>query len=31
MLAGLSYAREHGMTAPEPPAQSPLAAAKSEG
>lgn len=31
MLAGLAYAREHGMTAPEPPAQSPLAAAKSEG
>ena len=31
MLAGLSYAKEHGMVAPEPPAQSPLAAAKSEG
>lgn len=31
MLAGLTYAREHGMTAPEPPATSPLAAAKSEG
>lgn len=31
MLAGLAYAREHGMTAPEPPAQSPLATAASEG
>jgi NADH-quinone oxidoreductase subunit E len=31
MLAGLSYAREHGMTAPEPPAQSPLATPKTEG
>jgi NADH-quinone oxidoreductase subunit E len=31
MLAGLRYAREHGMAAPEPPAQSPLAAATPEG
>ena len=34
MLAGLTYAREHGMSAPEAPAQSPLvkaAAEKSEG
>jgi NADH-quinone oxidoreductase subunit E len=31
MLAGLTYARENGMAAPEPPAQSPLATAKSEG
>jgi NADH-quinone oxidoreductase subunit E len=31
MLAGLTYAREHGMTAPEPPARSPLATATSEG
>ena len=31
MLAGLAYARENDMVAPEPPAQSPLAAAKSEG
>ena len=31
MLAGLSYAKQHGMVAPEPPAQSPLTSAKSEG
>jgi len=31
MLAGLSYATEHGMTAPASPAESPLIAAKSEG
>jgi NADH-quinone oxidoreductase subunit E len=31
MLAGLAYAREHGMVAPEPPARSPLATATSEG
>jgi NADH-quinone oxidoreductase subunit E len=34
MLAGLTYAREHGMSAPQAPAQSPLvkaAAEKSEG
>jgi len=32
MLAGLTYAREHGMTAPDAPAQSPLVGlAKSEG
>ncbi len=30
MLAGLTYAREHGMAAPDSPAVSPLAAAKSE-
>ncbi|MBI1377023.1 MAG: NADH-quinone oxidoreductase subunit NuoE [Frankiales bacterium] len=31
MLAGLTYAREHGMAAPEPPARSPLATEKTEG
>ena len=31
MLAGLTYAREHGMSAPEAPAQSPLASTASEG
>ena len=31
MLAGLSYAKEHGMAAPASPAESPLTAAKSEG
>ena len=31
MLAGLDYAKQHGMSAPAGPAQSPLSVAKTEG